>query len=103
MRGFLARLRRLRDVRVSDFVPRLGFLKLPCFPFPLNPTPPPSPRGAHTVFVTGNAGKLKEVREILAGGPQQPFEVESRELDRQSGGRPLGLSPSNILSGFIDF
>jgi hypothetical protein len=51
------------------------------------------------VFVTGNAGKLKEVREILAGGPQQPFEVESRELDRQSGGRPLSLI--NHFSGLL--
>jgi len=31
------------------------------------------------VFVTGNAGKLKEVREILADGA--PIEVESRDLD----------------------
>jgi inosine/xanthosine triphosphate pyrophosphatase family protein len=36
-----------------------------------------------TVFVTGNAGKLKEVREILASGPQ-PIEVESHDLDCQS-------------------
>jgi hypothetical protein len=33
------------------------------------------------VFVTGNAGKLREVREILAQGP--PIEVESRDLDRE--------------------
>lgn len=32
------------------------------------------------MFVTGNAGKLKEVREILASGPQ-PIEVESRDLE----------------------
>lgn len=31
------------------------------------------------VFVTGNAGKLREVREILAQGT--PIEIESRDLD----------------------
>ncbi|KAN0126559.1 Inosine triphosphate pyrophosphatase-like protein [Russula decolorans] len=31
------------------------------------------------VFVTGNPGKLREVREILAQGP--PIEIESRDLD----------------------
>ncbi|KAH9960433.1 Ham1-like protein [Russula dissimulans] len=31
------------------------------------------------VFVTGNAGKLKEVREILAQGT--PLDIESRDLD----------------------
>jgi len=31
------------------------------------------------VFVTGNAGKLKEVREILAQG--KPIDIESRDLD----------------------
>ncbi|KAI0248826.1 Ham1-like protein [Lactifluus subvellereus] len=31
------------------------------------------------VFVTGNAGKLKEVREILAQG--KPVDIESRDLD----------------------
>ncbi|KAI0306873.1 Ham1-like protein [Multifurca ochricompacta] len=31
------------------------------------------------VFVTGNAGKLKEVREILAQG--EPIDIESRNLD----------------------
>jgi len=33
------------------------------------------------VFVTGNAGKLREVREILAQGT--PIEVDSRDLDRE--------------------
>jgi hypothetical protein len=33
------------------------------------------------VFVTGNAGKLREVREILAQGT--PVEIESRDLDRE--------------------
>jgi len=32
------------------------------------------------VFVTSNPGKLKEVREILANGPQ-PLEIESQGLD----------------------
>ena len=35
----------------------------------------------HIVFVTGNAGKLREVREILAQGT--PVEIESRDLDRE--------------------
>ncbi|KAH9998287.1 Ham1-like protein [Russula vinacea] len=34
----------------------------------------------HLVFVTGNAGKLREVREILAQGTT-PVEIESRDLD----------------------
>lgn len=33
------------------------------------------------VFVTGNARKLEEVREILAQGT--PIEMESRDLDRE--------------------
>jgi len=43
---------------------------------------PPSPTPTHSVRVTGNAGKLKEVREILANGSQDPhpIEVESRDL-----------------------
>lgn len=45
----------------------------------------PSPRASLqflipiVVFVTGNAGKLREVREILAQGT--PIEIESRDLD----------------------
>ena len=35
-----------------------------------------------TVFVTGNANKLKEVRAILADG--HPIKLESRALDRKS-------------------
>jgi hypothetical protein len=54
------------------------------------------------VFVTGNAGKLKEVREILAGGPQQPIEVESQEVDSQSGGRPSAY-PHQTFFRIIDF
>ncbi|KAI9447717.1 Ham1-like protein [Lactarius indigo] len=34
------------------------------------------------VFVTGNAGKLNEVREILAQG--EAIDIESRDLDRES-------------------
>ena len=63
--------------RVSDILYLASIFETPRFPFP-------SPGAGRTVFVTGNAGKLKEVREILAGGPQQPIEVESRELDCQS-------------------
>lgn len=33
------------------------------------------------VFVTGNAEKLREVREILAQGA--PIDIESRDLDRE--------------------
>jgi len=36
-------------------------------------------RSERIVFVTGNAGKLREVREILAQGT--PVEMESRDLD----------------------
>jgi len=36
---------------------------------------------ANAVFVTGNASKLKEVREILAEGT--PLELESRAIDRK--------------------
>ncbi|KAK0541592.1 nucleoside triphosphate pyrophosphohydrolase ham1 [Tilletia horrida] len=32
-------------------------------------------------FVTGNANKLREVREILAAAGNFPFEVESKDLD----------------------
>ncbi|KAJ8519684.1 hypothetical protein ONZ45_g3407 [Pleurotus djamor] len=32
------------------------------------------------IFVTGNANKLKEVRAILASGPQA-IEIDSQELD----------------------
>ncbi|KAK0542865.1 nucleoside triphosphate pyrophosphohydrolase ham1 [Tilletia horrida] len=32
-------------------------------------------------FVTGNANKLREVREILAASGTFPFEVESKDLD----------------------
>ncbi|KAE8228638.1 hypothetical protein CF326_g6422 [Tilletia indica] len=32
-------------------------------------------------FVTGNANKLREVREILAASANFPFEVESKDLD----------------------
>ncbi len=35
----------------------------------------------YIVFVTGNAGKLREVREILAQGA--PIAIESRDLDRE--------------------
>ena len=43
----------------------------------------PAPRTSvpFVVFVTGNAGKLREVREILAQGT--PIEIESRNLDRE--------------------
>ena len=64
--------------------PWLG-LRQPCtyltrtFGSIFNSRPPPPNAPTHTVFVTGNAGKLKEVREILASGPQ-PIEIESRDL-----------------------
>ncbi|CAD6890017.1 unnamed protein product [Tilletia controversa] len=32
-------------------------------------------------FVTGNANKLREVREILAASANFPFEIESKDLD----------------------
>ncbi|KAI9508131.1 Ham1-like protein [Russula earlei] len=34
-----------------------------------------------SVFVTGNAGKLREVREILAQPEGAPIDIESRDLD----------------------
>ena len=37
------------------------------------------PRHGVIVFVTGNAGKLNEVREILAQG--EAIDIESRDLD----------------------
>ena len=40
------------------------------------------------MFVTGNAGKLSEVREILAQG--EAIDIESRDLDC----KPLSTSPS---------
>jgi len=48
----------------------------------LNHHPPPHFKYSiisSIVFVTGNAGKLREVREILAQG--KPIEIESRDLD----------------------
>jgi len=50
---------------------------------------PPSPYNTCTVFVTGNAGKLREVREILTNGPQ-PIEIESHSIDCEF---PLGYNP----------
>jgi len=43
------------------------------------------------VFVTGNANKLKEVREILSSGGH-PIEIESQSLDRTY------LSPRKIIT-----
>jgi inosine/xanthosine triphosphate pyrophosphatase family protein len=40
------------------------------------------------VFATGNAGKLDEVREILAQG--EAIDIESRDIDR----KPYSTSPS---------
>ena len=40
------------------------------------------------MFVTGNTGKLREVREILTNGPQ-PIEIESHSLDCEF---PFGIS-----------
>ena len=41
---------------------------------------PPPPYNTRIVFVTGNTGKLREVREILTNGPQ-PIEIESHSID----------------------
>ena len=44
------------------------------------------------MFVTGNAGKLREVREILAEGA--PVDIESLDLDREfMNGSILSVSP----------
>lgn len=43
----------------------------------------------HTVFVTGNANKLREVKAILSDGPA-PIEIESRSVD----GKPIFLTPN---------
>src|SRR6267142_3207313 len=55
----------------------------------LNTFRPPPPYNTCTVFVTGNAGKLREVREILTNGPQ-PIEIESHSIDCEF---PLGYNP----------
>jgi inosine/xanthosine triphosphate pyrophosphatase family protein len=55
------------------------------------------------VFVTGNAGKLREVREILAlaqaqAGSGTPIEIESRDLDREcelAAGLLIDIEPSH--------
>lgn len=59
---------------------RLGKGESPLF----FPSPRLSPIFQSVVFVTGNAGKLREVREILA--QSTPIEVESRDLDREWSG-----------------
>lgn len=47
-------------------------------------------RNAVSVFVTGNANKLKEVRAILGASPNFPFQVESKDLDCKSAATTLG-------------
>jgi hypothetical protein len=59
---------------------RLGKGESPLF----FPSPRLPPIFQSVVFVTGNAGKLREVREILA--QSTPIEVESRDLDREWSG-----------------
>ena len=48
------------------------------------------------MFVTGNARKLQEVREILAQGTPTAIEMESRDLDREC--VKLLLSPVEIFA-----
>jgi hypothetical protein len=72
---------------------RLGKGESPLF----FPSPRLSPIFQSVVFVTGNAGKLREVREILA--QSTPIEVESRDLDREWSGRNYHASHGPFHNG----
>jgi inosine/xanthosine triphosphate pyrophosphatase family protein len=50
----------------------------------------------HIVFVTGNAGKLNEVREILAQG--EAIDIESRDLDCEPLSSWQGAPPVSCLT-----